>query len=491
LIYANVISLVFTVSAFIVFKNYRREKVRALWPKCKYAGLNFGFPLFIWDRASSISNHFLKKEGKRLHIKARLEKLMPLCTIQEAEEKFYADVIRTFLGTWLLVHMLAVIFGVLADETSVMTENRAVLRPSAGEAPYTAKIVMESPITGEKEIDIDVSPKLYTDEEMSRAFAKAKDYIMKNGLGANTDWMNIRERLNFIKTIPDTAISAKWTVGDYELIDDDGNIIKSEIRPEGESTSITVKLIYEDETEEIAIPVRLLPPIQTGEEKLLSALEKQILYEDKMGRTQDVLLLPENIDGQPLTWFIPKDNTEALVTGMGIFISVLCAAANAGKTKTGLKEREKQMILDYPDFVYKLVLLNGAGMGLKPSVEAMLKDAKLAGKDKRYVWQEVQAVLRAMSQGVSEIQAYELFGQRCAQLPYLKLSSLMVQSLKKGVGGINKMMSDAADEAVMMKREAAVKAGEEVGTKLLVPMGVLLMVVLIILVVPAFMTMGF
>ena len=67
----------------------------------------------------------------------------------------------------------------------------------------------------------------------------------------------------------------------------------------------------------------------------------------------------------------------------------------------------------------------------------------------------------------------------------------MVQSLKKGVGGINKMMSDAADEAVMMKREAAVKAGEEVGTKLLVPMGVLLMVVLIILVVPAFMTMGF
>ena len=61
---------------------------------------------------------------------------------------------------------------------------------------------------------------------------------------------------------------------------------------------------------------------------------------------------------------------------------------------------------------------------------------------------------------------------------------------KKGVGGIGHMMSDAADEAVMMKKNAAVKAGEAVGTKLLMPMGLLLAVVLIILIVPAFMTMN-
>ena len=52
------------------------------------------------------------------------------------------------------------------------------------------------------------------------------------------------------------------------------------------------------------------------------------------------------------------------------------------------------------------------------------------------------------------------------------------------------MMSETADEAMMMKREQAKNEGEKVGTKLLMPMGIMLAVVLVILVVPAFLTIN-
>lgn len=145
---------------------------------------------------------------------------------------------------------------------------------------------------------------------------------------------------------------------------------------------------------------------------------------------------------------------------------------------------------DYPELVHKLVLLGYAGVNFKPALSIIIKDARASGCADHYVWQEIEAALRAMEQGVSEVQAYEMLGRRCAQLPYLKLTTMMIQSLKKGVGGIQQMMSETADEAMMMKREQAKNEGEKVGTKLLMPMGIMLAVVLVILVVPAFLTIN-
>lgn len=489
MIYFNIISFTVTVAAFIVYRNYRKSYVRELWPEKKRAGLQYGLPIRIYDTYKRVSAYLFKDRRDTVPVKAQLEKLMPLCSVHEAEEKLYSGIIGIFLWAWLLVHILAVVFVLLA-KTPVPFENGNLFRPKAGELPYTAQLEMENDVIGKSEVDVTVSPKLYTEAEREEAFKRAEDYIISEALGGNKDWKKVQGSLNFVKNVPDTGISVEWSVGNYELIDDSGNIIKKDISEQGEDTFVTAKLIYEDISRIIEIPVKVFPKALTEQQRLLNDIRNSLSEADSKYRDEDWMTLPNSLDGHSLVWSVPKKDTAAAVTLLGSILACMCAICKISELKTKVKARDKQLVLDYPDFVYKLILLNGAGMSLKLSVETMLGDAKSAGRDGRYVWQEVQAVLRAMAQGVSEVQAYELFGQRCAQLPYLKLSSLMVQSLKKGVGGIGRMMSDAADEAVMMKREAAVKAGEEVGTKLLMPMGLLLVVVLIILVVPAFMTMN-
>ena len=52
------------------------------------------------------------------------------------------------------------------------------------------------------------------------------------------------------------------------------------------------------------------------------------------------------------------------------------------------------------------------------------------------------------------------------------------------------MLAEAGEEAVIVRRENAKRVGEEAGTKLLFPMIVLLGVVMFIVIVPAFMSMG-
>ncbi len=56
---------------------------------------------------------------------------------------------------------------------------------------------------------------------------------------------------------------------------------------------------------------------------------------------------------------------------------------------------------------------------------------------------------------------------------------------------MGRMLSDAGDEAVILRRENAKRIGEEAGTKLLFPMVVLLGVMMFIIIIPAFMSMNF
>lgn len=488
MIYFNSICFIATAAAFIIYRNYRRMDVKMLWPETKQAGISFGLPLRMYDLYKKLLG-YSHKTAAVSKVQSQLHKLMPLCSISEAEDKLYAGMIRIFLTMWMLVHFLAIIFTLTVKET-VFCDDGSLIRPDAGAPSYTVEMDMNSSVTGKSKIDVTVSPKLYTDKEREAVFLQAKAYVLETALGDNEAWENICYPLNFIKAVPGTGILVEWTIDDYALLDDSGNIMDKAVSDAGERTFVTVKLVYEAVSETFDIPMTIFPTPVTDKEKFLNAVESKLAEADRGERNKDRLVLPDNADGKAISWSVPKKNTAAAVTMIGILAALLCAAGRVGDIQTKLKEREQQLVLDYPDFVYKLVLLNGAGMNLKSAMETMLGDAKIAGRDGRYVWQEVQAALRAMAQGVSEKQAYELFGQRCAQLPYLKLGSLMVQSLKKGVGGIGHMMSDAADEAVMMKKNAAVKAGEAVGTKLLMPMGLLLAVVLIILIVPAFMTMN-
>jgi hypothetical protein len=96
--------------------------------------------------------------------------------------------------------------------------------------------------------------------------------------------------------------------------------------------------------------------------------------------------------------------------------------------------------------------------------------------------------VRELKLGMPEKAAYEQFGRRVGLIPYIKFSALLSQNLIKGTRGFTDLLIIEAAEAFEDRKEATKRLGEEAGTKLLIPMMVLLILVFLVIMVPAFMS---
>ena len=93
-----------------------------------------------------------------------------------------------------------------------------------------------------------------------------------------------------------------------------------------------------------------------------------------------------------------------------------------------------------------------------------------------------------MQSGIPESQAYERFGKRCQLPEYIRLGSVLSQNLKKGSKGLIQLLEAEAESSLTDRKNHARKIGERTGTKLLFPMMLMLGIVLVILMVPAFLS---
>ena len=90
---------------------------------------------------------------------------------------------------------------------------------------------------------------------------------------------------------------------------------------------------------------------------------------------------------------------------------------------------------------------------------------------------------------LNEAKAYELFGRRTGLLKYMKFSTLLVQNLKKGSDGLLRILEYEAADVLKERRENARILGEQAGTKLLMPMVIMMAEVFAIIIYAAFQNM--
>lgn len=72
---------------------------------------------------------------------------------------------------------------------------------------------------------------------------------------------------------------------------------------------------------------------------------------------------------------------------------------------------------------------------------------------------------------------------------YIRLTTLLTQNLKRGNSSLLERLREEADKVSEERLQRIRKLGEEAGTSLLVPMVMMLGVVMVIIMIPAFMTM--
>ena len=93
-----------------------------------------------------------------------------------------------------------------------------------------------------------------------------------------------------------------------------------------------------------------------------------------------------------------------------------------------------------------------------------------------------------MDSGVTESQSYENFGRRCDIQVYIRFGALLSQNLRKGTKGLSQLLKLESMQAFEERKARAKRLGEEAGTKLLLPMFLMLAIVLVIVIVPAFLS---
>ena len=158
------------------------------------------------------------------------------------------------------------------------------------------------------------------------------------------------------------------------------------------------------------------------------------------------------------------------------------------------------MMQDYPDIISKFVMLITAGMTCRGAWNKICSDYRKKrerdeeGEKKngnkrtgmRFAYEEMLISDREMQLGIPEVKVYERFGTRCSVPAYNRVGTLLARNIKRGSSGIIEILESESKESFAERRENVRKKGEETGTKLLLPMFGMLILVIAIVVVPAF-----
>lgn len=356
---------------------------------------------------------------------------------------------------------------------------------------------LEAQVEGESEkipLEIDVKERQYQAAEVQEFFAEILETLDKKILGANESFQHVDQNLNLVSSIEGEPVEISWELDRYDLMNVKGEIMKDAIDPEGESINLKAVLTYtENEAYQASYQqaVCVFPKTAEAKDEVASEISEKIQINQEENAAKETFALPKTVEGKKISYYFPFNSRGLVLVVMSILILILLWLLGKQRGKELEDQRKEQLLLDYPELVNKLTLFLGAGMTVKRAWRKILQDYEnsLKDHDTRYVYEEMKLTYREIESGVPETESYENFGRRCNLPCYLKLGALLSQNLRKGVKGLSEMLHIESLQAFEERKARAKRKGEEAGTKLLLPMFMMLALVLVIVIMPAFLTL--
>ena len=339
----------------------------------------------------------------------------------------------------------------------------------------------------EKNVKIPVSGRQYDSRELKQVFQSSADSLDQLILGENTSLDEVRKDLDLITEIPDTGISVSWETDNYDVVDIQGHLNQEDLDGGGTEVKLTAVMRYGAEQAVHELWVRVFPPLLSGEEELMKALDESIRESDEDTKTKEYLILPETVNGKKVVWKYGTENRAFAILAAGAGASCMLVVSAAQKKKEQEKKEVRQMKIDYPGIINKFNLYIRAGMTIRRAWFLIAEDyEKRKGKEKRRAYEEMIYTMRQIRDGRPEGESYENFGIRCGVPPYRKFGAMLSQNVRKGSKGLTELLGREAEEAFEDRINLAKKLGEEAGTRLMIPMFLMLAIVFATVIVPAF-----
>lgn len=242
------------------------------------------------------------------------------------------------------------------------------------------------------------------------------------------------------------------------------------------------------------IYVGIVPRELSRYESLLLQLQQAITAEDAGSLGENMLSLPTEIDGQRIYYSEHEDRSYLLLPLLGVIAAMAIYMRQGQARRTEKKQREALLMLDYSELVSKLMVYIGAGLTVRNALETISQhfDALIARgiKEDRPLYQELRTMVIQFRRNMPESEIYLSFGRRVNLKPYTKLVSLIEQNRMNGARNLRVLLELEMEDAFEQRKTTARRLGEEAGTKLLLPLFIMLGIVMIIVIVPAMSALG-
>ncbi|MEG0806143.1 MAG: type II secretion system F family protein [Lachnospiraceae bacterium] len=385
---------------------------------------------------------------------------------------------------YLAIILVTILFVFLYHfmNPSVLEEGEQIKRNERGGGSSTVSLVAD--IKGNNEsvrIDLPIEAVQLTEKAANQKLKEVAERLIDEGrfLGKNKDADHVMWNLNLEQTAEEGQIKIDWSFDNFNVMDSEGKIMQEEVPTEGVLIKGIAALSYDACRLEKEFYIRVIPAIYTAEQDYQSSLKEALRLREESTRSEKYVSLPDEFKGKKISWKTPKDYSILMIPFFGVAALIF---VYFGRQKAAQREEEKRKwiyLKKYPEIVSEFAVLLGAGMSLASAWEQI----SLHGEGG--VYEEMRITVNEMKDGISEGKAYEKFGLRCNVPEYRKLSSLFVQNLRRGTGELTELMDREARASIEEHKNRIIKKGEEAGTKLLLPMMILLIIVLAIILIPA------
>ena len=409
-----------------------------------------------------------------------------LLVYEYLKDKIRIAILIAFLGTLLVIASILSIYA-----SNPIGENLSLIRKDVGGGNYSMTLNAKTEEYEYGDVELEINERRLSSEEVASGLNYLRENIDTMIMGDNTSLSHVTSDLNLIKTVDGWPFTLTWSSSNYNLLRDSGKRGDIEPEAEGEDVILTAVVSYTEQVDEIEVMVRIFPRVLSEEEQHMKQLNEALTNANRDSLSKSEYYLPRKVDDVNVTWKPARDNTPLLLFMMLILLEIGIWKGKDNDLANKLKSRNDELLLQYSELICRLQVLLSSGMTIRGSLDRICADyaaQKKRGAKEQYAYEELELCMRRISDGASESDSYKYLGDRCSLMCYRKLSSLLVQNLKKGNAGLIQALDSEVTLAFNERKQVARRKGEEAQTKLMFPMMMMLAVVMIIIMVPALLS---
>lgn len=224
---------------------------------------------------------------------------------------------------------------------------------------------------------------------------------------------------------------------------------------------------------------------KSKDETMQSEFERYIRNLESQ-REGEYFYLPKEYEGKQVNWKVKEDRTSLILLLLGFIMGGLVLGEPAAERRKQEAKRKEQLMLQYPQLVELVTILMGSGMSLRLVIKELVTHSQVGEGP---LEQELQSVYGKLQAGMGMQMALTEFAESCDAQPYRKFVSVLLQNQSMGTSDLARVLELEARESEALRLSLIKEKAQKAETRVLIPITMLLLVVIVVLMVPAFLSL--